>query len=40
MPKSGPKPKAIAKPRYNPYSYRLLGPFLGNPKNFLRAAKS
>jgi len=39
MPKSGPKPKAIAKPRHNPYSYRLLGPFLGSSEDFLRAAK-
>jgi hypothetical protein len=39
MPKPGPKPKAIAKPRHNPYSYRLLGPFLGSSEDFLRAAK-
>jgi len=39
MPKSGPKPKAIAKPRHNPYSYRLLGPFLGSSEDFLCAAK-
>jgi hypothetical protein len=38
MPKSGPKPKAIAKPRHNPYSYRL-GPFLGSSEAFLRTAK-
>ena len=38
MPKSGPKPKAIAKPRHNPYSYRL-GPFLGSSEAFLRQAK-
>ena len=39
MPKPGLKLKAIAKPRYNPYSYRLLGPFLGSSDDFLRAAK-
>jgi len=39
MPKSGPKPKAIAKPRSNPYSYRLPGPFLGSSNEFLRTAK-
>jgi hypothetical protein len=38
MPKSGPKPKAIAKPRHNPYSYRL-GPFLGSSEDFLRTAR-
>jgi hypothetical protein len=39
MPKPGPKPKAIAKPRWNPYSYRLPGPFLGSSEAFLCAAK-
>jgi hypothetical protein len=39
MPKSSPKPKAIAKLRYNPYSYQLLGPFLSSSEDFLRAAK-
>src|SRR5271170_5081043 len=39
MPKCGPKPKAIAKPRHNPYSYRLPGPFLGSSDDFLRTAK-
>ena len=28
-----------AKPRHNPYSYRILGPFLGNSDDFLRTAK-
>jgi len=39
MPKPGPKPKAIAKPRWNPYSSRLPGPFLGTSNAFLRTAK-
>src|SRR6516164_2156676 len=39
MPKPGPKPKAIAKSRHNPYSYRLPGPFLGSSEDFLRTAR-
>jgi len=39
MPKCGLKPKAISKPWYNLYSYRLPGPFLGSSKDFLRTAK-
>ena len=39
MPKHGPKPKDLAKPRYNPYHYRLVGPFLGSSDDFLRTAK-
>jgi hypothetical protein len=39
MPKPGPKPKAIAKPRHNLYSYRILGPFLGSSDDFLHTAK-
>jgi hypothetical protein len=39
MPKCGPKPKALAKPCSNPYSYRLPGPFLGSSDAFLRTAK-
>jgi hypothetical protein len=31
--------KAIAKPRHNPYRYRLPGPFLGSSEAFLRTAK-
>jgi hypothetical protein len=38
MPKAGPKPKAIAKPRHNPYSYQLPGPFLGSSDAFLHTA--
>jgi len=39
MPKPGPKPKAIAKPRWNPYSSRLPGPYLGTSNAFLCTAK-
>jgi hypothetical protein len=39
MPKPSPKLKAIAKPRWNPYSYRLPSPFLGSSEAFLCAAK-
>jgi len=38
MPKSGPKAKAITQPRWNLYKHRL-GPFLGDPEDFLRTAK-
>jgi len=39
MPKHGLKPKDLAKPRYNPYQYQLVGPFLGSSDAFLRTAK-
>jgi transposase-like protein len=39
MPKSGPKPKVITQPRWNPYKHRL-GPFLGDSEAFLRTAKA
>jgi len=38
MPKSGPKPKAITQPRWNPYKHRL-GTILRDPEAFLRTAK-
>jgi hypothetical protein len=38
MPKSSPKPKAIAKLRHNLYSYRLR-PFLDSSEAFMRTAK-
>jgi hypothetical protein len=39
MPKCGPKLRAIAEPRHNPYGYRLPGPFLGSSDDFLRTAQ-
>jgi hypothetical protein len=39
MLRPGSKPKVIAKPRWNPYSYRLPGPFLGSSEAFLCTAK-